>query len=194
MLRRARRAPPLLAMALSAVAASGCGGQGTASRSASSTATSGRSASTTTARSAVPARRRPRRLLPPIGRTQTVHASGSTLSVTVTRILDPLSGSGATLVAGTRPVSVQLTIRVDAGATYDSTASGDWMLVTSAGAAAPLFIPQGVCATPLTDFESLISAGEDRSGCVGFAAARGARIVAIRFLPHSRPAGSVSWR
>lgn len=132
--------------------------------------------------------------MPAIGRSQTVRAGGSTLSVTVTRVIDPLRGSGAALVAGTRPVGVQMTIRNLAGATYDSTASGDVSMVTSAGPAAPLFIRAGVCATPVTDFESLIGAGSAHGGCVGFAVPSPARILAVRFSPHSRAPGTVTWR
>ncbi len=85
-------------------------------------------------------------------------------------------------------------IHNDHGATYDSTASGDVSVVPSTGTATPLFIKQGVCQTPLADFESLIGVGETRSGCVGFAVSRGARILAVRFWPHSRRPGGAIWR
>jgi hypothetical protein len=129
-----------------------------------------------------------------VGATQRVHAGGSTLAVTVTHVLDPLSDSGAALLPGTRAVGVQVTIAGVAGATYDSTASGDWGLVTTAGAASPLFIKQGVCQTQLVDFESLIGVGETRSGCVGFSVPKHARVLTVRFSPHSRAPGSVIWR
>jgi hypothetical protein len=129
-----------------------------------------------------------------VGHAQRAQAGGSTLSVTVTAIQDPLRGSGAALVPGSHAVGVQVTIANDAGATYDSTASGDWSLDTTSGPATPLFIRHGACETPLADFESLISVGEVRSGCVGFAAPDGARILAVRFSPHSRPPGTVTWR
>jgi hypothetical protein len=130
----------------------------------------------------------------PVGRAQRVRAGGSTLSVTVTGIDGSLSGSGAALLPGTHAAGVRLTIRNLAGATYDSTASGDVSVITSSGMAAPLFIKQGACQTPLTDFESLIGVGETRMGCVGFTIPRGARVVAVRFSPHSRAPGSVTWR
>ena len=114
--------------------------------------------------------------------------------MTVTRILDPLRHSGAALPPGTRAVGVALAIANERGETYDSTASGDVSIVTSSGLAAPLFIKGGVCETPLTDFESLIGVGETRAGCVGFAVPRSAGIVAVRFSPHSRRPGSVTWR
>ncbi len=123
-----------------------------------------------------------------------MHAGSSNLAVTVTGVIDPLTGSGSRLLAGTRAVAVRVVIRNLAGGTYDSTASGDWSLLTSAGAGSPLFIRAGVCQTPLVDFESLIGAGETRSGCVGFSVARGARIHGVRFSPRSRAAGAVGWR
>jgi len=126
--------------------------------------------------------------------TQRVNAGTSTLSVSVTKVLDPLRDTGAALIPGTRAIGVMVTIRNDAGATYDSTASGDLSVITSAGAASPLFIKEGVCQTPLTDFESLISVGETHIGCVGFSVAHGARVVSVRFSPHSRAPGSVIWR
>ncbi|MGA2013718.1 MAG: hypothetical protein ABSH51_24735 [Solirubrobacteraceae bacterium] len=130
----------------------------------------------------------------PIGRTLIVNTGDGTLSVTVSGVLDPLVDSGAAPAPGTRAVGVQVTIANDAGATYDSSASGDLSVVTSSGDAAPLFIPRGACQTPLVDFESLIGVGEARSGCVGFAVPDGSRILAVRFSPHSRPPGSVAWR
>jgi hypothetical protein len=113
--------------------------------------------------------------------------------VTIGAVL-ALPGNAAALPPGTRPVGVALTIHNDAGATYDSTASGDVSLTTSAGPAAPLYVRRGRCETPLMDFESLIGAGETRSGCVGFSVRRGARILSVRFSPHSRAPGSVAWR
>ena len=131
---------------------------------------------------------------PPVGHTQRVSAGASTIEVTVTRVLDPLRGGGSRPLPGTRPVGVALTIADRAGATYDSTASGDVSVVISSGQAAPLFVRTGVCQTPLVDFESLIGAGETRSGCVAFSVPRGGRVTAVRFSPHSRARGSVTWR
>jgi hypothetical protein len=186
----------LLLTALIAASLTGCGG------GASTTSShNGSSTTTTTTRTTTRApRRKPRRAgrVPasavPIGRAQRVHAGSSTLSVTVSRVYGSLSGTGAALLPGTHAAGVQLTIRNEAGATYDSTASGDVSVITSSGAAAPLFIKQGVCQTQLTDFESLIGVGETRTGCVGFTVAHGARVVGVRFSPHSRAPGSVAWR
>lgn len=123
-----------------------------------------------------------------------MHAGTSSLLVTVTRVLDPLTGTGAALLPGHRAAGVQVTVRVVGGATYDSTASGDWSILTTAGLASPLFVKQGVCETPLADFESLIGVGESRAGCVAFTVPRRARILSVRFSPHSRAPGTVAWR
>ena len=114
--------------------------------------------------------------------------------MTVTQVYGSLSDTGAALLPGSHAAGVELTIHNDAGATYDSTASGDVSVITSSGAAAPLFIRQGVCQTQLTDFESLVGVGETRTGCVGFTIPHGARVVGVRFSPHSRAPGSVTWR
>jgi hypothetical protein len=176
--------------ALVALVAGGCGG-GHSTSSGSATTVSSSSAVTS---SVSPRHRRPAPAGAPIGVTQHVHAGSSTVAVTVSHVIDPVTGGGGAELPGTRPVGVAVTIRNLGGATYDSTASGDWSLVTSAGKASPLFIRHGVCQTPLVDFESLIGAGETRSGCVAFSVARGARVTTVRFSPHSRAAGAVAWR
>jgi hypothetical protein len=129
-----------------------------------------------------------------VGTAQRVQAGDAMLSVTVTKVLDGLRGTGAAVPPGHRAVGVQVAIRDLSGATYDSTASGDWSILSSAGLTSPLFIRQGVCETPLADFESLIGVGETRSGCVAFSVPRGAQIVSVRFSPHSRAPGTVAWR
>ena len=129
-----------------------------------------------------------------MGTTQRVQAGGSLLDVTVSKVLDPLSATGSALLPGTRAAGVQVAIRGAGGATYDSTASGDWSLLTTAGLASPLFVRHGVCETPLVDFESLIGAGETRAGCVAFGLPRRARILSVRFSPYSRARGGLAWR
>ncbi|MGZ4193799.1 MAG: hypothetical protein ACXVRW_15205 [Solirubrobacteraceae bacterium] len=114
--------------------------------------------------------------------------------MTVTKVLDPLAGTGSRLLPGMRATGVQVAIRDLAGTTYDSTASGDWSILTTAGTASPLFVRHGICQTPLADFESLIGAGETRTGCVAFSVPRRARILSVRFSPHSRARGTVAWR
>jgi hypothetical protein len=177
----------------------GCGGgsAGSSSGSASGTVTTSTTTTKTTTHAAPRKRRRPGRLpahAAPLGRTQRVRAGNSTLSVTVTKVYGSLTGTGVSLLPGTHAAGVQLTIHDDGGATYDSTASGDVSVITSSGTAAPLFVKQGVCQTQLTDFESLIGVGETHAGCVAFAIPARARVVAVRFSPHSRAPGSVTWR
>jgi hypothetical protein len=200
----------LLLAVVAGAALAGCGaGSGSSSSSGSSPASASSSGSspgstpttaTATRTTRARSRRSPRRSAgvpahaAPVGRTQPVHAGSSILSVTVTKVYGALAGTGASLPPGTRAAGVQLTIHDDRGATYDSTASGDVSVITSSGAAAPLFIKQGGCQTQLTDFESLIAVGETHSGCVGFAIARRARVIGVRFSPHSRGPGSVTWR
>jgi hypothetical protein len=179
---------------IAAGAIAGCGGSTTTTAPPHSTSTSTTKSTRRRPKKSPAKPRVHRRQLPPVGATQRVKAGDSTLSVTVTKVIDPLLDSGAALLPGTRAVGVMLTIRDDGGATYDSTASGDVSIVRSSGTAAPLFIKQGVCETPLTDFESLIGVGTVHSGCVGFALARSARILAVRFSPHSRAPGTVRWR
>lgn len=179
---------------IAAVLVAGCG-QAVTSRSASSVSTSSSSATTrATAPRRRPARSAARATGAPLGTTRLVRAGRTRLLVTMGPVLDPLAGSGAALPPGTRAVGVVLTVHNDGGGTYDSTASGDVSLSTSAGPAAPLFVRAGRCATPLTDFESLIGAGETRHGCVGFSVGGRSRVIGVRFSPHSRAPGSVAWR
>ena len=174
-----------------AVLVAGCGGGTTASRSAAPAPVTSATATTT---HVAPGRRRgPRPSGAPIGAPQRAHAGTSTLAVTVSRVIDPVTDGGTPVAPGDRPVGVMVAIRNLGGGTYDSTASGDWSLITSMGAGSPLFIRHGVCQTPLVDFESLVGAGEARSGCVAFSVARRAHITAVRFSPRSRAAGAVTW-
>ncbi len=123
-------------------------------------------------------------------------AYGSQLHVTAVHVFDPLVYHGASVVPGTRPVGVQVRIAVVGGATYDSTASGDWSLqLATAGAdATPLSVTSGVCETQLVDFESAIYSGDVRTGCVAFSLPKHAKIAAIVFAPHSNRAKAVRWR
>jgi len=195
-----RTARGVVARALAALFAiaivAGCGSASRVTTSRSVTSSTTATISSTTS-SASPPRHRSGPPVPrgaaPLGHARQVHAGGSVLTVTVSRVYGRLADTGSALVPGTHAAGVTLTIFNAAGATYDSTASGDVSLQTSTGMAAPLFIRHGVCQTPLVDFESLIEKGETRSGCVGFTVTRGARLIAVRFSPHSRPAGSVTW-
>lgn len=184
----------------------GCGGSGSPG-GASSTATGGSTAaatgtgaasSTTTSSSTSTSRHRrpaPRRVVhgPHVGVRQGVHTDGTYLTVTILRVLT-LTDTGSPKLPGTRQVGVQLRVANQAGATYDSTASGDLSLVLSAGTSQPVDIRRGVCETPLQDFESIVSAGSVRTGCVAFSVPRGSRVIGVRFSPHSRPRGMLTWR
>jgi hypothetical protein len=187
-------------------ALAGCGGSG---GSGSSTATPPRSStSSTTTSSTKSSGTRPKRhkshkshphpkpKLPAIGQTQQLSAYGSMLHATVTKVIDPLPYRGASVVPGTRPVGVEVRIAVVAGATYDSTASGDWslQLAHSSADATPLSINSGVCETQLVDFESAVYSGDVREGCVGFSLPKHAKIAAVVFAPHSNAAKAVRWR
>ncbi|MGH2859608.1 MAG: hypothetical protein ACRDMJ_19210 [Solirubrobacteraceae bacterium] len=177
-----------------ALLVAGCGGGGSSTTSlASSSSAHAAPASSTTTAVASPPRHRARPRGAPVGHTQLARAGATRLQVTVTRVLDPLRAV-ASPPPGARAVGVQVTIDNVGAGTYDSTASGDLGVVTSAGPASPLYVHSGVCETPLVDFESLIGAGETRSGCVGFSVARHARILSVTFSPHSRARGRVAWR
>lgn len=127
-----------------------------------------------------------------MGATQRVHAGAATLSVTVSKVIDPLRGSGASLPAGRRLVGVFVRILNHGPAVYDSSATGDVSL-RSRGGAQPTFVPRGACQTPLRDFDNEISPGEARAGCVAFSVSSGAKVIAVRFSPHGAAAGRASW-
>ena len=196
---------PVCAALGAGAAIAGCGGSGgsgsstsISSTATSSTATSTSSTTTSSTTSSVTHKRhkhhKPK--LPAVGQTQQLTAYGSTLHVTVTQVIDPLPYHGANVVPGTRPVGVEVRIAVVGGATYDSTASGDWSLqLMSANAdATPLAVKSGVCETPLVDFESAIYGGDVRPGCVAFSLPAHAKIAAVVFSPHSNAAKAVRWR
>jgi hypothetical protein len=181
------------------LAIAGCGGSGGSktatsapTRTSSPPASSSHTSTSTSRTKAKP--RAPK--LPPVGTTQALSAYGSELHVTVTKVIDPLPYRGANVVPGTRPVGVEVRIAVISGATYDSTASGDWSLQLSPkGAdATPLAIKSGVCETPLVDFESAVYGGDVRPGCVAFSLPSHAKIAAVVFAPHSNAAEAVRWR
>jgi hypothetical protein len=134
--------------------------------------------------------------LPAIGQTQQLTAYGSALHVTVTEVIDPLPYHGTNVVPGTRPVGVEVRIAVVGGATYDSTASGDWslQLAPATADATPLSVNSGVCETQLVDFESAIYSGDVRPGCVAFSLPKHAKIAAVVFSPHSNATKAVRWR
>jgi hypothetical protein len=130
---------------------------------------------------------------PALGTVQHVDSRGAALSVSVTSLIDPLEGSRASLPPGTRAVGVEVVIDNAGPDVYDSSATGDFSLVVSAGAVMPVFAPTGTCQTPLRDFDNYITSGEDRSGCVVFAVGARARVLAVRFSPHAAAAGRLTW-
>jgi hypothetical protein len=197
-----RASPVAVALAVAVAAGlAGCGGSGrgpttgSISTPAASPSTTSTPAPAPTTRSSTPAAAKAQRVVhgPPIGSRQQVHTHGADLTVTVTQVR-ALTHTRSPALPGTRQLGVSLRIANQAGETYDSTSSGDVSLVLSAGQAEPLFVRAGICTTPLVDFESMIEAGDVRSGCVGFSAPRHARVVGVRFSPHARAAGRLSWR
>jgi hypothetical protein len=194
--RRASAGAALVAAVL--VAGCGSGGSGGAKTSASApTKTTSSSSSSHSSTSASKTKHKPPApKLPPVGATQALTAYGSKLHVTVTKVIDPLPYHNANVIPGTRPVGVEVRIAVISGATYDSTASGDWSLELSpkSADAAPLSVKSGVCETPLVDFESAVYGGDVRPGCVAFSLPAHAKITAIVFAPHSSASKAVRWR
>ncbi len=185
----------LLAIIATAVGIAGCGGQAAITTTGSA---SSASATSTTAPGQAGHHHRddPPALKvhgPEIGATQSVHAFGSFLHVTVTKV-GAVSRADASPPPGDRGVAVQLRIADEAGQTYDSTASGDLSVIVSRGMSVPLDIRAGACETQLVDFESHLYSGDVRTGCVGFSVPRHARVLGVRFSPHARPRGAVTWR
>ncbi len=188
----------MAAVALSAaLLVAGCGGSGSsASISVPTKATPSASSShTSTSKSRTKSKPREPKL-PPVGATQSLTAYGSRLHVTVTKVIDPLPYHGANVIAGTRPAGIEVRIAVISGATYDSTASGDWSLQLSpkGARATPLAVNSGVCETPLVDFESAVYGGDVRPGCVAFSLPAHAKIAAVVFAPHANAAKAIRWR
>jgi hypothetical protein len=140
-----------------------------------------------------PRPRRPARHRPSLGATERVKAGATTLSVTVGSVVDPLRGSRASLLPGTRAVGVNAEVRNDGPGVYDSSSTGDFSIVPSSGSATPVFAPSGACATPLRDWDNDISTGELRTGCVAFALNAHARVLTVRFSPHAAAPGRGTW-
>jgi hypothetical protein len=205
----------LLAPVATALALSACGATGAASTSpktSTGTATSPSTATSTRTttghtpaqsppsghgRRTAPARRRgapPAAHPPGVGRAQRVRALGTTLVVMVTSVIDPLRGSGASVPPGTRPAGVQVSVRNAGPGGYDSSATGDFSLLSATGPAAPAFVARGPCQTQDRDFMNAISAGQMRMGCVSFALPAGQRPTTVRFSPNGGRAGHrVTW-
>jgi hypothetical protein len=157
---------------------------------------SGTSKTTSTTRTTTTAPRPAARTTLAVGQAYSVsNTGGSTavLAVTVTKVIDPLTGTGAALAPGTRAVGVKLDILNHGPSDYDSSATGDVSLVLSSGAAVPAFAPSGTCQTPVRDFDNHIGPGEHHDGCVVFAVPTGAKVNGVRFAPHGNRAVPYIW-
>jgi hypothetical protein len=184
-----------VAAGLAACGGSGSSGAGvTTSATGSGAAGQGTTITHSSTRPAARSRSRSRVVHGPrVGVRQGVHTGGAYLTVTILRVLR-LTDTGSPVLPGTRQVGVELRIADQRGATYDSTASGDVSLILSAGQSEPLDVRRGPCLTPDQDFESIVSSGSVRTGCVAFSVPRRARVIGVRFSPHSRRRGALTWR
>ncbi len=127
--------------------------------------------------------------LPRVGASRRVPAPGTTLIVTIRSVIDPLRDSGTQVVPGMKAVAVLVSVRNAGPGSYDSSATGDFSLDSAAGQAAPLFVKQGVCQTPLQDFMNAVSAGELRTGCVAFSIPSGQQPTTVGFAPDGGSGG-----
>jgi hypothetical protein len=173
------------------IAACGSSGSGTSQTTAGQTVTQSTS-KTKSSKKAKHAAARP--VGPRIGTTQHVSAQGTKLSVTVSKVIDPLVGSGAALLPGTRAVGVFVRIVNDGPGGYDSSSTGDISILPSSGVGSPAYASKGACETPLQDFDNAIGPGENREGCVAFTLNTRAKLVGERFAADGGGAGIVKWR
>jgi predicted small secreted protein len=188
-LNRRLRALPLLVVA-AALMLSACG---TSAGKPSDTPTTGhpRTDDTRATRAPRTQRDRPGTL---IGTSERVPAAATTLLVTVTKVIDPLTDSGAKVPVGREPVGVVVTARNAGPGGYDSSATSDFALLTAAGAATPVYAPAGVCQTYIQDFMNEIGPGQSRKGCIAYTIPRGQAPTTVRFSPDGGTTGhSVSW-
>ncbi|HEX3873081.1 MAG TPA: hypothetical protein VHW26_02970 [Solirubrobacteraceae bacterium] len=172
-----------------------CGSSGPSTGPSTTAGTSTQSASAgQRKKSRKPRHRAARPVGPRVGATQRVKAQGTKLSITVSRVIDPLKDSGATLLPGTRAVGVFVRIVNDGPGGYDSSSTGDISIIPSSGVGSPAYAPKGACQTPLQDFDNAIGPGENRDGCVAFTLNTGAKLVGERFSADGGGAGIVKWR
>jgi len=131
---------------------------------------------------------------PAVGAKQRVPATGTTLVVAVTKVIDPLRGSGARVPAGMNPIGVLVTVRNAGPGGYDSSYTSDFSLLYPGGQAMPVFAPAGVCMTHVQDFMNALGAGETRTGCISYLVPRGKAPTTVRLAPDGGTAGhSASW-
>jgi hypothetical protein len=86
-------------------------------------------------------------------------------------------------------VGVQVSVRNDGPGGYDSSATGDFSVLSAAGPAAPAFVGKGPCQTQDRDFMNAIAAGQMRNGCVSFALPARQKPTTVRFSPNGGRAG-----
>lgn len=121
-------------------------------------------------------------------------ATGTVLVVKVTKVIDPLRGSGAKVPAGMEPVAVLITARNAGPNPYDSSATSDFSLLSAAGHATPVYAPAGVCQTYVQDFMNELGTGQTRTGCIAYLLPRGYAPTTVRFSPDGGSGGhAVSW-
>ena len=130
---------------------------------------------------------------PKVGTTQRVNAAGAHLSVTVVKVVDLPSDDDAPVLPGFRGVGVKVEISNTGPAAYDSLATSDFSIVATDPNVHLLYVPSGLCRTPPRDFDSDITVGETRSGCLAFRIHQQARVTGVTFSPHGKPVGQVSW-
>ena len=130
---------------------------------------------------------------PRMGTTQRVDAAGAHLTVTVLKVVDLPSDDDAPVLPGFRGVGVQVEISNTGPADYDSLATSDFSIMATDPNVHLLFVPVGLCRTPPEDFDSHLSAGDHRSGCLAFRIHEQARVTEVRFSPDGQPAGRLSW-
>jgi hypothetical protein len=128
--------------------------------------------------------RKPRRSdTVPVGTELRVPAQGTTLVVTVTKVLDPLRGSGAAVPAGMKPIGVLIAARNAGPGSYDSSATSDFHVLSAAGTATAVYARAGICQTYIQDFMNEIGAGQARTGCIAYAIPAREQPTTVRFTP-----------
>jgi hypothetical protein len=130
----------------------------------------------------------------PVGVSQRVAATGTTLVVRPTEVIDPLVASGAKVPPGMVPVGVVIDVRNAGPGGYDSSYTSDFSLRTAVGRATPVFVPRGVCQTYVQDFMNALGVGESRTGCISYLIPRGKPPVSVTLAPDGGEAhSSVTW-
>lgn len=130
---------------------------------------------------------------PKVGTTQRVDADGAHLSVTVVKVVNLPPGDDAPVLPGFRGVGVKVEISNTGPSVYDSLATSDISIIATDPNVHLLYVPAGLCRTPPRDFDSHITVGATRRGCLAFRIHEQARVTEVTFSPHGKPVGQVSW-